>query len=534
MKKFSVKVISATVLFMVLFSACTKEYFNYDKLRKNQWQKVNIQGLAINTSLVLRDILKDYDHEELFVIDENGFLSLIYHQNVYSQRAEDLIVLEDISLPEDNLAGDEVSGTNKVINRDFNFASFTAAQLDSISYDTLLLSIDVSHTMANTGALVIDFPGLIKNGNPVQFNITNLNGNNQLMVTNCTLDLSQNGPNNIKIQYVFDGWSGSAAQYVKITTSIKNQNYKTINGYIGQHNLDLPKDSLFVKIFNKDFEGDFYFRNPSVKFITNNSFGVPIRLKLDTLYSKDANDVESPHYPVNLDMNPVNYPTIQGEYAKDSTVFDTLSAPWLRDLLNNKPRYVFFDSYGQLNPNGTNNNFVIDTSIFELSMHLNLPLWGYAAYPTLIDTVDLDIEKDFDKIDDVTYLKIRLMANNGFPVELRVQAIFTDSLMIPQDSLFYNLSDQMIVDGGVTNSEGKVVKKTPKNTDIVYDKARISKLRHVTKVIYRVSIATDDIDKLKNVKFYADDNIDLKLAFHVKGATDLNFDQYSDTTQTNN
>ena len=537
MKKITIKAFLLVTSLSILFSACTKEYFNYDKLRKNQYQKINMQFPAVKTSLVLRDILKDYDHEELFVIDENGFLSLIYKENVYSQYAENIITLSDLSLPEDNLAGNEISGSNKVINRDLNFASFTAAQLDSIWYDTLLISIDVSNTMTTQGSLIIEFPGLKRNGNPVQMNITNYSGTSQLTVTNCHLDLSVNGPNNIQIKYTFNGWNGTSAQNVKITTSIKNQNYKTINGYIGHHDIDLPQDSLYVKIFNEPFEGSFYFKDPKVRFVTNNSFGLPIRLKLDTLYGKDADDVESPHYNVGLDMNPVNYPSVKWQYAQDSTDFDTLNAPWLRDMLQYKPRYVFFDGYGEINP-GTaiNNNFVIDTSIFELSMKFMLPLWGYASYPTFIDTVEFDAEEEFDKADDVTYLKIRLEANNGFPVQMFVQAVFIDSLGIPQDSLFYSLSEQMLVDGGVTNSEGKVVSKTQKVTEIVYERNRIDKLRHVKNVIFRASIATDDIEKHKNVKFYADDAIDLKLGVHVKGHTDFNFDDYeddNDTTQTN-
>jgi len=159
----------------------------------------------------------------------NGFLSLIYTENVYSQYAEEIITLNDINIPDDNLAGNEISGSNITISRDMNFASFTAAQLDSIWYDSLTISINVANNMTSQGSLIIEFPGLIKsNGNPVQMNITNLNGNNQLNLTNCKLDLSSNGPNNIKIKYTFNGWNGTAAQSVTIKTSIENQDYKTI------------------------------------------------------------------------------------------------------------------------------------------------------------------------------------------------------------------------------------------------------------------------------------------------------------------
>jgi len=516
------------VLFGVTFISCKKEYFDFDKMREDQWQNVNMQVPLINTSLVLRDILQDYDKEELFEIDDEGFLSLIYNNTAYSKHAEDIIILDDVDFIPDNLSGNEISGNNITINKNFNFSSFLGAQLDSIRYDSVTIEVTVSHNMTNTGALTIQFPGLTKNGNMAQMLISNTSGTTSQLFTGYELDLATNGPNNIDYKYIFNGWNGTAAQSVNISISIKNQNYKIINGYIGHHNIDLPKDSVFIDIFKNQFDGQFYFEDPKIKLTMINSFGLPIKLQLDTIYGKDYDDNYSPYYLMGFEKNPVNYPTIKGNYATDEALFDTTNAIWIRDFITTKPKYVFFDALGEINPdnNINSNNFVIDTSLFTLNLEFQLPLWGRAEYPTLRDTSKLDMETEFSKIDDITYVKFRFDINNGMATEVRVQAYFIDTLGVIQDSLFTNREDWIVIDGGITDANGKVIQKTRKISEIVYDRNRINKLKNVSDVVYVAEIRTDDVENGKLVKFYADDAIDIKMGIHVKGGTNFDFSNY--------
>ncbi len=528
---------SIIVIFLSVIGlySCKKEYFEFDKMRKEKWQNVNMQLPVVNTSLVLRDILKDYDNEELFVVDDEGFLSLIYNQTAFTKYAKDLIILNDLDLPTDNLAGNTISGTNITITNNQNFQSFTGAQLNNIIYDSLTISISVTNSMTTTGTLIVQFPGLTKNGSMAQIFITNFSGTTTQLYTGYTLDLATNGPNNIQYNYIFDGCSGSVAQSTNLTVSLKNQDYKLINGFVGNQALDLPLDSVNAKIFDKKFEGQLYFQNPKIQFLMENSFGAPIKIQLDNISSKDYDNVYSPIYALNLLKNPVNYPTIVGQLAKDSMLFDTISAPWIRDFITYKPRYIFFDALAEINPDGAiGNNFILDTSNFKLNMRFILPLWGRAEYPTLIDTTKLDMAKDYKKLDEITYLKFRLDINNGMATEIRVQAYFIDTNGVAQDSLFLNRSQWIVVDGGITNGDGRVVQKTRKITEIIYDRAKINKLEHVSDVVYVVEVRTDGIEQHKLVKFYASDAVDIKMGIHVKGATDFDFTIYEDDTTSTN
>jgi hypothetical protein len=275
-----------------------------------------------------------------------------------------------------------------------------------------------------------------------------------------------------------------------------------------------------------------------------NSFGLPVKLSLDTIYGKDYDDNYTPFYLMNFEKNPVNYPTIKGKIARDSSLFVTNTttpnseyAPWIKDFIVTKPKYVFFDAAGSINPDNTidHSNFVIDTSSFKLNLEFQLPLWGRAEYPTLRDTSELDMEEEFSKLDDITYLKFRFDINNGMATEIRVQAYFIDSLGVVQDSLFMNKEDWILVDGGITDADGKVYKKTRKITEIVYERSRINKLKTVSDIIYIAEIRTDDVENNKLVKFYADDAVDIKMGIHVKGGTNFDFSNYedSDTTSSN-
>ena len=527
----------------ITFISCKKEYFDFDKMREDQWQNVNMQVPLINTSLVLRDILKDYDKEELFEVSDDGFLSLIYNNTAFTEYAENLIVLNDITFPTDIITGDQSSGSNKIIHKNFNFSSFPGAQLDSVRYDSITIEINLTHNMTTTGALTVQFPGLTKNGNIAQVLVSNTSGITTQLFTGYELDLATNGPNNIAYNYIFDGWVGTAGQSIDISLKIKDQNYKIINGYIGHHDIFLPEDSVLINIFEQKFEGQFYFEDPRIKLTTINSFGLPIKLNLDTIYGKDYDNNYSPFYLINFEKNPVNYPTIKGETSKDSSLFVTntttpnsIYAPWIKDFIEAKPKYVFFDGDASINPNNNidHSNFVIDTSSFKLNFEFQLPLWGRAEYPSLKDTSKLDMEKEFSKLDDLTYLKFRFDINNGMATEVRIQAYFMDSLGFIKDSLFMNKEDWILIDGGVTDANGKVVQKTRKITEIVFPRNRIDKLRDVTDIIYIAEFRTDDIENNKLVKFYADDAVYIKMGIHVKGGTDFDFSGYEDDTTSSN
>jgi hypothetical protein len=525
------------IISMVFFFACKKEYFDMDKMRQDQWLNVNMQVPVVKTSLVLRDVLRDYDHEKLFEVDNEGFLSLIYHRTVYSSYAKDFIILPTQSFPAETFTDTDVNG-GATINRVLpSFGSFTGAQLDSIKYDTLEISVSVSNNFSTTGGLTIQFPELPKNGTMAQMLISDLNNTTTQEFYGYELDLTDGGTSNntIKYNYIFDSqWNGNSGENVNITISLTKNDYKIINGFIGQHDIPLPEDSVHIDIFDKEFEGQFYFKDPKIQLNMVNSYGLPIRLVLDTIYGSDFEFNQSPDYDLGINMNPVNYPNIKGDYAKDSILIDTVSFPEIRDLISYKPRYLHFDGESYANPQAAViNNFVIDTSRFDLNMKFILPLWGRAEYPQLTDTSDFDVEKEFEKLDDLDYFKIKLFANNGLPAQVNVQAYFIDSLGVIQDSLFYSQSEQFIIEGGFTDNQGKVIQKRSKLTEIVYPRDRIEKMKTVKKVVYVAIISTDDIEHLKNVKFYASDAIDLKMGIHVKGGTDLDFEEYSDTTSSN-
>lgn len=530
----NIKFLLLSVFFTsIIFISCTKEYFNTDKMRQEQWQNVDMQVPIINTSLVLRDLLKDYDHEELFEIDDEGLLSLMYNQTVFSEYAKNLIVLSDIVLPNDNLPGNSISGTNIIINNNFNFSSFPGAQLDSIAYHNVDIEVTVSHNMPTEGALTVQFPGMRKNGNMAQLLVAN-SGTTTHTFTGYALDLATNGPNSLDYSYVFNGWSGTSTQSVNIAISIKNQEYRIINGYIGKHALTLPEDSVYVDIFNKKFDGQFYFEDPKIKLTILNSYGLPIRLALDSIYGKNYDDVYSQIYHLGFDKNPVNYPTVKGNIEKDEELFDSQSLPWLKEFIATKPKYIFFDGEGEINPDVIQNNFVLDTSVFTLNMEFQLPLWLRAEYPTLQDTSELEMGKHFKKLTDINYLKFRLDINNGMATEVRIQTYFVDSLGVIQDSLFMNKEDWVVIDGGITDADGKVIQKNRKITEIVYEKDRINKLETVTDVVYVAEIRTDGIEEGKLVKFYASDAIDIKMGIHLKGGTNFDFSGYEDDTTSSN
>lgn len=75
---------------ILIIHSCVKDKYDLDMLAKNQDWKPEIAIPLFYSSVSLRDILDDYDHEELIVVDSKGFLAIVYTDTILSKKARQL------------------------------------------------------------------------------------------------------------------------------------------------------------------------------------------------------------------------------------------------------------------------------------------------------------------------------------------------------------------------------------------------------------------------------------------------------------
>ena len=170
------KILNATLLFvafgLLIFSqqACIKEYSDFDKLSKTVDYSPTIAGAIAHSKLTIRDIIRDYDHDELFEEGADGFLVLMYDKRVFTENAENLIHLPNQSFPTmdqyNKTTYDLITpsgGYRQFPKTDelYDFIVDNQEQLDSVQYDAMDINIVVNSSFNLSGVLTITFPPLV-------------------------------------------------------------------------------------------------------------------------------------------------------------------------------------------------------------------------------------------------------------------------------------------------------------------------------------------------------------------------------------
>ncbi len=536
------------VIVAFLFSGCVKNYFDFDNMNTNVNWNPNVAAPVAKAHLRIRDILQDYDYNELFEEDSTHFLYLVYRKRVVSTPASDIITLPVQTIGESFTKTDVDNGgfsPNHIIKSwvSYPFNNSGTQLLDSIYLKNLDMTIHVKSTFQHTGVLVVTFPSITQNGVPFSatFNINTHTGtydqtNNFGNFDGYTMDLTGlNGTDTNKIFVTYDlvlDDNGNPtvlpSQSCDIDISFNNMQYYALFGYLGQDTVSINRDTVHLDIFDHAFQGTAYFEDPHINIYVNNSYGLPLKFHFDNFTTYSVEPGSTPEsYPFPLGDVDINYPLISelGQSKNTTITLDTSNFPQLRDMINNAPKYVFFKVDGIMNPDGyTGTNFALDTSHFYVDMEVNLPLWGYADYLVLEDTAEVgsDFSKNFHKGDIVNWVKFRLNVDNGMPAKVGVQVYFDDSLHNVLDSMFTSPQQMEIIPSAQVDANYKVIAPTHKTTDIYYDRDRINKLENVKYVRFRGYVRTTDFEHRQLVKFYSYYAIDIKLGMQVDATLNSN------------
>ncbi len=538
---------TSVAVVMLLLSGCIKNYFDFDNMQTDVTWNPNVATAVAKAHLKIRDILQDYDYHELFEEDSTGFLYLVYKKRVVSTPASDIITLPAQSIGESFTKTDvDNNGFNpnhivkSWVSYPFNVTS--GQLLDSIYLKALDMSIHVKSTFKHTGVLVVTFPSITQNGVPFSatFNINSQLGDYDVTsdfnnFDGYTMDLTGlNGTDTNKIFVTYDLMlddngvpTVASGESCDITVTFDNMHYYAIFGYLGQDTISINRDTVHLEIFDHAFQGTVYFEDPRINIYVNNSYGLPLRFHFGDFSTYSVTDQSSATYPFPLGDVDINYPALNemGQSKQTTIVLDTSNFPQLRDLVNDAPKYVFFQVDGIMNPNGyTATNFALDTSHFYVDMEVELPLWGYADYLVLEDTVETDFADDFDKGKPLNWVKFRLNVDNGMPAKVGIQVYFDDSVHNVLDSMFTTTEQMEVIPSAQVDANYIVVGPTHKTTDIFYPRERIDKIKNTKYIRFRGYVRTTDFEHRQLVKFYSHYAIDVKLGVQADATFNSNED----------
>ena len=195
-------------------------------------------------------------------------------------------------------------------------------------------------------------------------------------------------------------------------------------GYFGAMGIITGKQ-IFIEydLFDR-LAGDFRFINPSIRFLYENSLGVPFRLRFDLEGEssggrEQVNLPEEGHMSIEIGSAEGPFSNTSGELLLGGDVAGVV------EFVSLPPSDFMFESFTIMNPQGDTGppNFITSGSRLNVDMEIDLPLEIQMTNMVLTDTIGIDIVTD-----NIESLFLDMEAANGFPLGLSVDLSLYDSV----------------------------------------------------------------------------------------------------------
>jgi hypothetical protein len=532
------KVLLLACIPLFLIGSCKK--LGFDKIASTAWDPNLAIPLAYGTFGV-SDIFTYNDTANSVFIDENtGLVKLIYRSELLVASALDFVTLgqfdenvvfsgSDLNIP----ATGSLTGTaNTSNNQNMIIDVPNGVEIHSLHLKSGMLAVNVSTTLAHDVTALVTLPGVTVSGAPVQQTVTlNYQGavphSNTAMINlaGATMDCSLGNTTSNTVQVTLQNTiTGSGAgisgnESVSLNLSSTNMAFDLAYGYFGQQTVVDLQDSILIKLFdNGTGSGYFELTNPSLRLFVESSMGLPIRLNINDLRTISVlNDQEFTlnNYPA---VHNINFPAILGVAVETMIEFTTTNTPDLANVITPVPQYLAYGFTALTNPDGPGAtlNFLRDTSKIKVRSELELPLEGFASGFGVKDTFNFGLGVGAKNIE---YVMLRLIIDNGFPVEMDAQITFMNenyaTLFTAWDS------PVRVVDSGVTDVNGVVVQRKTAITDITIDGSDLELLKQAKFVEVRATAQTRDAQNSSVIKIYDWYTIKLKLGMQIQANFDI-------------
>ena len=495
----------------------------------------------VSAEIDVQDML-DRDTAGLISTGSGGELLLAYAIPPFSVSSQDVLTLDNSisfsvnSTPASGL-GSSPNYSGSLTAADSSLYTFTFPsneEITSIEYglgsggNHPLMIISVSNEFNHDLELVINIPSLEQSlGNNWSDTISvspNSLGQTTLDMSNYTMDLTKGstGFNELVIQFsiTLNGTGQSISPTDKVGIDFQMTDigaFDVVNGDFKNQQISIDEDSILFNIFQASESAiDFELTNPSIEFNVVNSFGFPAQLAMNQLYS-----IDSSGNVFNVTYNSTAFPAIpkpavQGD-STSTTMFMNNTNSNIADLISTTPKQLNYEPSFEINPNtGPNSNYITSTSKMSISSEITLPLEGYAGGWKMGDTIPFDFKVDdlFSGETTVEEATIKFVTTNGWPAEVAFTLLLLDS---NRNTLSTIANDELILQSGVLDANGKVVGPTIKVTELYCDSTCVDELNITKFVVLSVDANTTNYSSQQPVKIYEDYKLGVAMSLLISG-----------------
>jgi len=504
------KAFRALLFFVPLVSILGACISAYQEIIPNRIRVIWDPSLAVplvKTSITLDDFLEQLDTTDLLNPNDEGVISFFFEERIASQPAGELYVIPDQEF-------DEVVGlpseffTPFTINETIEFEETFVLDLDTedgerldsiiLNNGNLVTTLDLDFT-ANEGTIVLEIPAVrLANGEVLVQEFQFTGGGRPTRTASTSLEgasLVLNDENGLRNKFVFNAIVTLTYQNTAITAASADINFaltdldwQGVYGDLSSRDVPTASGSIPFDIFGDINQGQFRLSDPRMNLILNNSFGLPVQIELDniitigndgTVLPLQGSVVDDPQILGSPNLNQI------GESVTTTIAFNSTTSN-LADMLAILPNRLDYSVNGIVNPGGDNNNFVLDSSIVEGILEVEVPLSGSISNLTY----ETDFSFSLDSIDlAVDSAAVIINSQNTLPLDLDVQLFLLDEDFEVIDSLFAN--PDLIIAAPV-DSNGDVTDEADNSTSVVANRATLDNLATASYLRLAVRVNTSN------------------------------------------
>lgn len=486
---------------LVLFSSCLK---TYDNVEIEEWEP-EVAVPIFNASLTIQDLLDNFETGGYVNVDQDQFISVVYEGEAGTIYGEDLLDLDDFTLPVLDTAIAIPYG-NLPFQYDLNKVDFKSGKF-SISFDAnftedLDVKIMLSNLLKNGVPFEMDMPVDYTGSSPVEMS-------NNIDLDGYTLSFADD---QFEVRYVATRSSnGERVRLDNMMLNFEEMKYSHAEGYFGQQELSMPAEAIIIDLFEDAPSSNVYFEDPRIDVILENSYGIPVVVTAEVLKAETHNNGTM---PITSDFDngiAINFPSIsEAGTTENTTISLTNSTSNIADVISNNPYQIDYLFSAQFNPddNSSIRGFVKDSSFFKVKLDIELPLWVRVG-GTFVNESTSDFDNEV--LENVKEGEFILYTENGLPVDAGLQLYFENDNGQVFDSLFQN--SETFIDAATVNADGRVNNMTSNTTTVTLQQGMITNIKEATKIRVKGTVGTDALNTGTSVKFYADYGLNFNLGF---------------------
>lgn len=482
----------------------------------------------VYSNLSFRDFLKGTNANQYIMIDDDSLVNLIYEENYISDYAEDVFDLETQNYGETfTFNSTQLEVLNSLGEVTVNFSQRVSYdgngnELDKIWFKAGQIELNFTSTFEHNISCKLSIPESQRGADAISIDLnapysgtpTDVSDNYDLSGSEIDFTKTAQGHSEFDLEFEFTiTKTGSnpikAAESISYSMALVDQKFSKVTGYFSDLDYENLSGSFSIPFFSNSKNGEIGIVDPKLEFISENGIGLPIDLVFDQFDGKNNFDNIVPLTKTSGDLQlAVPRAVTEGESVLNSQILNNSNSS-LIEYISNRPINNYYKVSILPNITDLSRHWLLDSSQISIMIKFTLPLHGTFKDYLLEDTKPFDLS--LENAEEIKEVLVRLYSENGFPVNIKTQLYFEDSITNTLiDSLF--ITDRVVSKAAQIDSDGIPIGMSSQITDVVLDAERVDKVIKANRIRAQANLfsTTNDDGTQPNIKIFSDDKIMLQ------------------------